>query len=123
MEPGHATALALTSAAVSLDRRLATREVDSMNIRHVAALALVGWYLMMPPINTRHAPDNLVDMYASLREWDILESIDQADDCEQVRQAMVYRAGATLESWRRSSKKDAHRNIWSAPLDYFSRLA
>jgi hypothetical protein len=22
-----------------------------MNLRHAAALALVGWYLMMPPIN------------------------------------------------------------------------
>jgi hypothetical protein len=51
-----------------------------MNPRHAAALALVGWYLMSPPLS----PDGKrVVGYAPLSEWQIGESFDSAAECEQ----------------------------------------
>ena len=47
----------------------------SMNLRHTAALALVGWYLMLPPIKENKAacvPLQVVD--APLNEWEISQS-------------------------------------------------
>ncbi len=48
-----------------------------MNLRHAAVLALVGWYLMVPP--------NLVGGAANydvpLKDWYIVGSFDQAAEC------------------------------------------
>jgi hypothetical protein len=41
-----------------------------MKLHHAATLALVGWYLMYPPINGK-APNLYVDSAASLSRWDI----------------------------------------------------
>jgi hypothetical protein len=40
-----------------------------VKLRHAAALALVGWYLMVPPVN--QTPSGLwrVEMKAPIREW------------------------------------------------------
>ncbi len=43
-----------------------------MNCRHVAALALVGWYLLLPT-NSPKAP---------LSQWKQAQSFDTAADCE-----------------------------------------
>jgi hypothetical protein len=50
-----------------------------MKLSHAAALALVGWYLMAPPV---HAPNHKVDFHAPLAKWTILGSFDKAEDCE-----------------------------------------
>jgi hypothetical protein len=52
-----------------------------MNIRHAAALALVGWYLMEPPaVGT--PPDHLgVNLVAPLSEWTMDDSYDSVEDC------------------------------------------
>jgi hypothetical protein len=47
-----------------------------MNLRHAAALALVGWYLMVPP-STRGT--NL-----SLSKWSIYQRYNTPDECRQV---------------------------------------
>jgi hypothetical protein len=62
-----------------------------MNFRHAAALALVGWYLMVPPpqsppaalatnidaINAyRRMPQRL-----PLSQWNMIESFDSDEDC------------------------------------------
>jgi hypothetical protein len=49
----------------------------SMNLRHAAALALVGWYLMIPPI----ASNGRVDSNVSLRKWWKFEIFDSAQEC------------------------------------------
>jgi hypothetical protein len=49
-----------------------------MNLHHAAALALVGWYLMVPPAKNLSAP---------LREWKIIDSFDRADECRLDRKA------------------------------------
>jgi hypothetical protein len=46
----------------------------------VATLALVGWYLMMPPHGT--PPDSSLP---PLSNWRVAESFDSANDCEDAR--------------------------------------
>ena len=53
-----------------------------MNPHHAAALALVGWYLMMPPVN----PNNMrVNTDAPISDWEIRNSFDSASQCERLR--------------------------------------
>jgi hypothetical protein len=46
--------------------------------RHVAALALVGWYLMLPPVR----PDGSVNANAPLSKWKTSNTYDTADECK-----------------------------------------
>lgn len=50
-----------------------------MNLRHTAALALIGWYLMLPPVND----DNKVIADAPLWKWNQSVSFDSANECER----------------------------------------
>jgi hypothetical protein len=45
---------------------------ETMNPRHAAALALVGWYLMVPPMYQHHE----IDDKAPLSQWRIIQSFD-----------------------------------------------
>ena len=49
-----------------------------MKSRHGAALAIVAWYLMIPPINA----DNRVYAGAPLSRWRKSVSFDSAKECE-----------------------------------------
>jgi len=51
-----------------------------MKALHAAALALVGWYLMAPPM---YLPTYDVDVDAPLSKWKIVGSFDTADECNQ----------------------------------------
>ena len=60
-----------------------------MNLRHAAALALVGWYLMLPP----PTPDGVtnpalrfVESDAPLSKWSIQRSYDTAESCEKAKE-------------------------------------
>jgi hypothetical protein len=55
--------------------------VRNLHSRHLAALALVGWYLMMPPDSARIPHD--VDADAPLSHWVIVTSFDSEDNCEK----------------------------------------
>ena len=48
--------------------------------RHLAALALVGWYLMMPPDSAKIPHD--VDADTPLSHWVVVTSFDDEDACE-----------------------------------------
>ena len=50
-----------------------------MNPRHAAALALVGWYLMVPPAERG---GKQLDYHAPLSTWSIMQSFDTAQSCE-----------------------------------------
>ncbi len=59
-----------------------------MNIRHVAALALAGWYLMVPPAfptSPKPNADVHFDDSAPLSKWDIWGSYDSAKECMATR--------------------------------------
>ncbi len=56
----------------------ASAKQPDMKPRHAAALALVGWYLMMPPwYNDEKEPR----LNAPIAAWEILGSYDSADQC------------------------------------------
>jgi hypothetical protein len=57
-----------------------------MKPRHVAALALVAWFLMMPPPRTvgDHFETNF---YAPLSKWTKLRRFDLQSQCETTREA------------------------------------
>ena len=49
-----------------------------MKLRHSAALAIVAWYLMIPPVNV----DNRVDAGAPLSKWRKSVSFESAKECQ-----------------------------------------
>jgi len=67
-----------------------------MRFRHATALALTGWYLILPPAHP--SPDNpqgsmtgpwLTDVNAKLKDWEISGRFDDAADCEQGRTGLI----------------------------------
>lgn len=62
------------------------RNIASMKPRHAAALALVGWYLMLPPLRVEGPasdPNTPVeaDTKAPLSQWTIVLGFDTAKEC------------------------------------------
>jgi hypothetical protein len=59
-----------------------------MTFRHAAALALAGWYLIIPsstlPPGVAHKEP--------LRKWQTVRGFDSADDCEDFRSAFFERS-------------------------------
>lgn len=47
-----------------------------MKLRRAAALALVGWFLLISPVGKQDA---------ALSQWQIVKSFDRADACEEYR--------------------------------------
>jgi hypothetical protein len=70
-----------------------------MNPRHAAALALLGWYLMVPPLMTpcpsKHPPKHPPPLNfwgdAPLSRWDTVRSFNRAGDCEKELKATIQR--------------------------------
>jgi hypothetical protein len=52
----------------------------SLTLRHAAALALIGWYLMVPP--TTAPPYLKVNPDAQISRWEHYGSYDSAKECE-----------------------------------------
>jgi hypothetical protein len=59
-----------------------------MKLSHAAALALVGWYLMMAPSSPDHTA--LVPS-APLSQWKLVGSYDTATQCMKVRSGFIDR--------------------------------
>ena len=55
-----------------------------MKSRHAAALALVGWYLIVAPIE-HTGPFTRVDIKAPMKEWDMQATFDIKESCETAR--------------------------------------
>jgi hypothetical protein len=73
-----------------------------MNLRHAAAIALVGWYLMVPPRPAGpRMPGALAgwpDTNAPLSKWIIDKSFDSAEDCERGFRKLVGEAGIAQDN-------------------------
>ena len=65
-----------------------------IKLRHTAALALMGWYLFVPP-QTRFwwIGEQRYDDAAPLARWTIDRSFDKASVCEAARLATQEQAG------------------------------
>jgi hypothetical protein len=66
-----------------------------MKPRHAAALALVGWYLLVPPSAFRVS--DLASGLEPLSQWLQIGSFDSANACEQGRRMMIDRFMADLQ--------------------------
>lgn len=55
-----------------------------MTLRHAAVLALVVWYLLMPPL--RH--DGTVSSFAPLTNWKKLGTYETFDECEKALEGL-----------------------------------
>jgi hypothetical protein len=64
---------------------------------HAAGLALVGWYLMVPP----HEP------LQPLSKWEVIRSYDSADQCQEFRQRFQELAVSMREN--NSVDQEKHR--------------
>ena len=62
-----------------------------MNTRHAAALALVGWYLMMPPLRGGGKPDD----QAPISAWTVFRKFDSTAACQEWKYKLETRARKT----------------------------
>jgi hypothetical protein len=53
----------------------------NLKSRHLAALAIVGWFLMMPPDSAKIPHD--VDSDTPISRWIVVTSFDTEDNCEK----------------------------------------
>jgi len=51
-----------------------------VKLRHAAAFALAGWYLMLPPLEKPNAP---------LSQWKILARVDSEAECQGERKGIM----------------------------------
>ena len=58
-----------------------------MNLRHAAALALVVWYLLVPPLYKGE-----VEEKAPLKKWTVLQSFGTVAECSQWLSVMLDKA-------------------------------
>ena len=83
-----------------------------MNLRHLAALALVGWYLMVP----RPFPDNPLPQWeAPISEWDRYGDFGSKAKCEAKRAKMIQDAADPKICAELLLK--AHQTVPGIPID------
>jgi len=84
-----------------------------MKPRHAAALALVGWYLIMPPpgpprstgANTAPPNDN-----APFNQWTIRNSFDSAQACDAAKQKDLDTAATDLN--KQDQLAEQRQGLW-----------
>ena len=57
-----------------------------MKSRHAAVLALIGWYLMLPPLGSG---SDVYDKGALLSKWRQTSTFDSAEDCQRHRDLYI----------------------------------
>ncbi|MGO9266812.1 MAG: hypothetical protein ACLQBA_18355 [Candidatus Binataceae bacterium] len=68
-----------------------------MTFRHAAALALVGWYLMIPPIGN-DLQDFKKNLKTPLSTWIQDSAYDSAKDCEAAKDSLLEKRMSKNES-------------------------
>ena len=97
-----------------------------MRFRHAAALALVGWYLMVPPDST--VPHS-VDSAAPISRWTIVTNFEGADTCKQVLTELQNKNGdpakldATGRLRRFQKRQPADPELARARVDHAACIA
>jgi hypothetical protein len=74
-----------------------------MKPRHAAALALVGWYLMVP---FPDAPGQTPNFRATLSQWNQMGAFDTAVACDKERESRRKLAAEALEQVKREIIED-----------------
>lgn len=88
-----------------------------MNLRHAAALASVGWYLMAPPIapdSHGHATGRVLNGLP-LSTWEQLSSFDTAKGCEDYQwEQVTSMASTTTAAKKRAQSEEQLRRLDAA---------
>ncbi len=85
-----------------------------MTLRHAVALALVGWYLMVPPHTRSHdMPQGIDDLDVKIKapfsQWETLGNYDSARECDNRLDDLVTQAGRFLDNiWNLDLKKKSN---------------
>ena len=67
-----------------------------MKLRHAATLALMGWYLMVPPLSGKN-----VFYDKPLSDWQPVENYSTRTECEEGKRDTVQQMTALLaEAWK-----------------------
>jgi hypothetical protein len=84
-----------------------------MNLCHAAALALVGWYLLIPPVFSPMGdhPRAFNDLNASLNRWDIQASFDSETSCVKEKERIRNEAPLRLKFAHEHPDQDQNGNI------------
>jgi hypothetical protein len=69
-----------------------------MNLRHAAALAVVGWYLLAPPLAGKEVHNEW-----PLSSWTLLDSYDTAAECRAELEANQARMMQGMKNQKLSS--------------------
>jgi hypothetical protein len=86
-----------------------------MNPRHAAALALVSWYTMAPPIGR----GSLVELNSPLSAWDRLGTFDTERECQEMLATM--KTHPLTDAMVRETQEQSH-NTTLSPKQYNIRL-
>jgi hypothetical protein len=89
-----------------------------MNVRHAAALALVGWYLLIPPVFSPMGsnPRSSNDLTAPVNRWDILgRPFNSEASCLKKKQRLRSEAPRRLEFAREHPTKIRTPILWRSP--------
>ncbi len=72
------------------------RQIHSLgkNSRYAAALALVGWYLIMPPIRSADTAHPIPDSDAPLSKWTTEGTFDSAVACNRYLSSLLMAANS-----------------------------
>jgi len=57
------------------------RVVSDMKLRHAAVLALIGWYLMVPPLRSTGSSE-CYDAKVPISQWQRIKAFDTAEQCK-----------------------------------------
>jgi len=81
-----------------------------VNLRHAAALALVGWYLMVPPIESCNgAFHGGVCNETPLAKWQIVKTYDSLSGCENIKAIWIEKGQSYLVEMNASSRSRTTR--------------
>lgn len=84
-----------------------------MNIPYAAALTLVGWSLIIPPVFSpmgKH-PRSFNDLSAPPNKWDIWEEFDSESECKKEKAHLRTEAPIRLKFAREHPDRDPNGNI------------
>jgi hypothetical protein len=84
-----------------------------MKPRHTAALLLVGWYLLIPPVfspmGEHHRSFN--DLTAPINKWDIWAKFDSRASCEKEKEKLGSQAPPRIKFATEHPDEDPNGNV------------
>ena len=88
-----------------------------MKLPHAAALAVIGWYLMVPPVQDKDG----VQYNAPIAKWGIQHVFDSAMECDVAMQRWRSRASKVWDALN-GKKPLPHNSDLDLPLEKVNQM-